>query len=223
MRALILIDAKNFEQEVIDLSKKIMEFRYIDFYKLNNFILNYLKGNMQYKDCQLVHLRTYFYTGEYTDKLIDKIEKYLEKNPEKADLIKHLLEKSKKEQEKQNTFFNYAKNYYFFEIKTKPLQFSYSDIKLLQKGVDVQLAVDLVDFTHKNVFDIAIILSRDIDILESIKTAKGMGKQIVIMGNSSVTAEEMKRYADLFIDIGRFNEEQLNKFTHNYNKKEPNN
>ena len=45
-----------------------------------------------------------------------------------------------------------------------------------------------------------------------------MGKHIILMGNSSVTAEEMKRHADLFIDIERFNEEQLNKFTHVYDK-----
>jgi uncharacterized LabA/DUF88 family protein len=222
MRVLILIDAKNFEQGVIDISRKREEFRYIDFYKLNNFVIDYLKKNLQYKDCQLTHLRTYFYTGEYTDKLIDKIERYLEKNSEKKDIIRGLLDKCKKEQEKQNIFFNYAKNYYFFEIKSKPLQFSYSDIKVLQKGVDVQLAVDLVDFTHKDMFDIAVIFSGDIDLLESIKTAKGMGKQIIIMGNSSVTAEEMKRQADLFIDVGRFDEEQLNKFTHIYNREDKN-
>jgi uncharacterized protein (TIGR00288 family) len=93
---------------------------------------------------------------------------------------------------------------------------------VLQKGVDVQLAVDLVDFTHKDMFDIAVIFSGDIDLLESIKTAKGMGKQIIIMGNSSVTAEEMKRQADLFIDVGRFDEEQLNKFTHIYNREDKN-
>ena len=214
MRVLILIDAKNFEQGVIDIYKKRKEFRFIDFYKLNNFIMDYLKGNLQYKNCQLTHLRTYFYTGEYTNKLIEKIERYYESSPDEKDIIKSLLEKCKKEQEKQNTFFNYAKNYYYFETKTKPLQFSYSDIKVMQKGVDVQLAVDLVDFTHKNLFDIAVILSGDIDLLESVRTSKGMGKQIIIFGNSSVTAEEMKRNADLFIDIGRFSEEQLNKFTH---------
>ena len=218
MRVLILVDAKNFEQGVIDLCKERKEFRYIDFYKLNNFIIDYLKGNLQYKNCQLTHLRTYFYTGEYTDNLIRKIGKYLEKNPKQAEIIGNLLERCKKEQEKQSKFFDYAKNYYFFEIRSKPLQFNYSDVKLFQKGVDVQLAVDLVDFTHKNVFDIAVILSGDIDLLESVKTAKGMGKQIILLGNSDVTAEEMKRHADLFVDVRRFNEEQLNRFTHIYNK-----
>lgn len=214
MRVLILIDAKNFENGFIRLCKKAEEFRYVDFYKLNNFIIDYLKHNLQYKDFLLSHLRTYFYTGEYTDLLIRKIERYLSESPEKADIIQNILAKCKKEQEKQRTFFNFAKNYYFFEIKSKPLQFSYSDNKIIQKGVDVQLAVDLVDFAHKNIFDIAVLLSGDIDLLESIKTIKSMGKQIILFGNSSVTAEEMKKESDIFIDIGRFTSEQLDKFSH---------
>ncbi|MBU4086431.1 MAG: NYN domain-containing protein, partial [Nanoarchaeota archaeon] len=85
---------------------------------------------------------------------------------------------------------------------------------IFQKGVDVQLASDLVDFTHKNVFDVAVILSGDIDLLESIKIAKGMGKQVVIVGDRSVTAEEMKKIADLYADIGKLEKAELNKFTH---------
>jgi len=214
MRVLVLIDAKNFENGFFNLCRGIGQFRYIDFYKLNNFILDYLKNNLQYKNCNLTHLRTYFYTGEYTDKLIEKIENYLSKNPDKTDILRDLIDKCKREKEGQKIFFNYAKNYYFFEVKLKPLQFSFSDLKVIQKGVDVQLAVDLVDFTHKNVYDVCVLLSGDIDLLESVKTAKSMGKQIVLLGDASVTAEEMKKESDMFIDIGRFNQEQLNKFSH---------
>ncbi len=213
MKVLILIDAKNFENGVVNLSKKRKEFRFVDWYKLNVFIIDYLKKNLQYKDCDLKHIRTYFYTGEFTDKLIQKVEKYFGDNPESVE-VKDLIERLKKDKEKQENFFKIAKNYYFFEIKTKPLQFSYSDKKIFQKGVDVQLAVDLVDFAHKNVYGVAVLLSGDIDLLESITNAKSMGKQIIIFGDESVTAEEIKRYSDMFIDIGRFDEEQLNKFTH---------
>jgi len=51
-------------------------------------------------------------------------------------------------------------------------------------------------------------------LLESITNAKSMGKQIIVFGDESVTAEEIKRYSNMFIDIGRFDKEQLNKFTH---------
>ena len=221
MRVLILIDAKNFEQGVFNISERLNEFRFVDFYKVNNFVMDYLRKNLQYKNCELLHLRTYFYTGEFTDKLIVKIQHSLEKNPEKIKEITLLLEKCKKDQKIQEEFFRRAKSYYFFEVKSKPLQFSPVDVKIFQKGVDVQLASDLVDFTHKNVFDIAVILSGDIDLLESIKIAKGMGKQSIIVGDKSVTAEEMKKIADLYVDIGKLEKEELNRFTHiPINKKE---
>lgn len=218
MKVLILIDAKNFERGIFDFCAKKNEFRFIDFHKISLFILDYLQHNSQYINNNLTHLRTYFYTGEYTDNIIRKIGKYIGKKPENPDKLNDLLIKCKKEQQKQNNFFNFAKNYYFFEIKSKPLQFSYSDIKVLQKGVDVQLAVDLVDFTQKNIYDIVVILSGDVDLLESIKIAKSMGKHVVIFGDASVTAEEMKKYSDIFVDIGRFSDEQLNKFTHRPNE-----
>ena len=221
MRVLILIDAKNFEQGVFNISEKTNEFRFIDFYKINNFVMDYLRKNLQYKDCELLHLRTYFYTGEFTDKLIEKIQSSLGKNPEKIKEITFLLDKCKKDQKVQEEFFRRAKSYYFFEVRPKPLQFGPVDVRVFQKGVDVQLASDLVDFTHKNVFDIAVILSGDIDLLESIKISKGMGKQVVVVGDKSVTAEEMKKIADLYVDIGKLEKEELNKFTHTpTNKKE---
>lgn len=218
MRVLILIDFKNFEQGVIDISKNRNEFRFVDFHKIKNFIIEYLKNNPQYKDHNISLIRTYLYSGEYTDDLIKKIEKQLEGDKNNKDLLR-LLDDSKKKFKIQNNFFMFAKNYYFFELRLKPLQFSRFDNKIFQKGVDVQLAADLVDFTHKDIFDVAVLLSGDIDLLESIKISKNEGKQIIVFSNSSVTAEEMKKYADMFIDIGRFTKEQLDKFSHIPEKK----
>lgn len=213
MEVLIFIDGKNFEQGVINLSKKRSEFRFVDFHKIKNFIIEYLKNNPQYKDIPLSLVRTYFYTGEYTESLIRKVEKQLEKNVGNEKL-KGLLEDVKRKYRIQSNFIKFSKSYYFFELRLKPLQFSTSNFSIFQKGVDVQIASDLVDFTHKNIYDIAVILSGDVDLLESIKIAKGMGKQIIIFGDSNVTAEDMKRYSDMFVDIGRFSGEQLDKFSH---------
>jgi uncharacterized LabA/DUF88 family protein len=214
MRVLIFIDGKNFENGVFNLCEKRKEFRFIDFYKLNGFIMHYLENNSQYKGERLNHIRTYFYTGEFTDNLIEKIQRALEKNKEKLKEAEMLLERAKKDKEKQSKFFKIARDYYFFEVRHKPLQFNPADLRIFQKGVDVQLAADFVDFTHKNIFDIAVILSGDIDLLESIKIAKNMGKQVIIFSEASVTADEMRKYADLFINLDRLNDEQLDSFTH---------
>lgn len=93
MKVLILIDAKNFEQGIFNVSERINEFRFINFYKINNFVISYLRKNLQYENCNLLHLRTYFYTGEFTDKLIEKIQSNLEKNPKAIKEIESLLEK----------------------------------------------------------------------------------------------------------------------------------
>jgi len=46
MKVLILIDSKNFENGVVNLSKKRKEFRFVDWYKLNVFIIDYFKKNL---------------------------------------------------------------------------------------------------------------------------------------------------------------------------------
>ncbi|RMF55222.1 NYN domain-containing protein [Candidatus Woesearchaeota archaeon] len=129
------------------------------------------------------------------------------------------MEQIKKFKEVQSEFLKIASNYYFFEIRSKPLQFSPSTLKVFQKGVDVQLAVDLVEFSYKNVFDIAVVLSGDIDLIESVRTAKNLGKHILIFGDESVTSKEMRKEADHFIDLGRLNDKDLDKISHVVNKK----
>lgn len=213
MRVLVLIDAKNFEQGIINLSKKRNEFRFVDFHKIKNFILSYLQNNPQYEKNNLSIVRVYFYTGEYTNSLIENIERHFEKDKENKRL-RELLEYCKKKHKIQKNFVKFSKSYYFFELKLKPLQFNLSDYAVFQKGVDVQIASDLVDFTYKNIYDICVLLSGDVDLLESVKITKSTGKHVIIFGDSSVTAEEMKKYSDMFVDISRFTEEQLNKFTH---------
>lgn len=217
MRVLILIDADNFRNGLVNTAKQRSQFRYIDYYKINKFILDYLSKNPQYVGHNLIHLRTYFYSGEYTDNLITRVESVLKKEKDdsvRKNMLKDKLENAKRNKKLQSDFFKIAKNYYFFEVRTKPLQFSPSKISIFQKGVDVQLAVDLVEFSYKNVFDIVVLLSGDIDLLESVKTAKRLGKHVIVFGDNSVMAEEMKKEADLFIDIRRFSDDQLDKISH---------
>ncbi len=76
-----------------------------------------------------------------------------------------MIKKTKRSKRIQAEFITLARTYYCFEIRDKPLQFSLSTFKIFQKGVDVQLAVDLVEFAYKHAFDIAVILSGDINLI----------------------------------------------------------
>jgi uncharacterized LabA/DUF88 family protein len=216
MRAIILIDADNFQNGLVNAAKRRHQFRYVDWYKLNKFVIDYLKKNLQYADCSISHLRTYYYTGKFTENLITRMENSFEKLSD-SDIktsLKERIEKAKKSKEIQNTFLKLAKGYYFFEIRDKPLQFSPSTLKIFQKGVDVQLAVDLVEFAYKDVFDIAVLLSGDIDLIECVRTTKNLGKHVVIFGDETVTSEEMKREADMFINLSRLDDKQLDQISH---------
>lgn len=216
MRVLILIDADNFRNGVANIARSRGQFRYVDYYKINKFILDYLSNNLQYQNCKLVHLRTYLYSGEYTDNLIRRIESTIKRENDEVrrKVLREKLESAQKNKKVQIDFLRLAKNYYFFEVRTKPLQFSPSKISIFQKGIDVQIAVDLVEFSYKNVFDIVVLLSGDIDLLESVRTAKRLGKHVIIFCDDSIMAEEMKREADLFINLARFTDEQLDKISH---------
>lgn len=51
-----------------------------------------------------------------------------------------------------------------------------------EKGVDVQVAVDIVRGSIKNEFDICYLISSDTDLLPAIETAKDEGKKIIYVG-----------------------------------------
>lgn len=57
-----------------------------------------------------------------------------------------------------------------------------SNKKFHEKGVDVQIAVDIVRGAIKNEYDIFYIISSDTDLLPAIHTAKDERKKIVYIG-----------------------------------------
>ena len=53
-----------------------------------------------------------------------------------------------------------------------------------EKGVDVQLAVDLLIGAYEDLYDIAILVSSDTDLIPAIQKVKKLGKQIEYIGFS---------------------------------------
>lgn len=54
-------------------------------------------------------------------------------------------------------------------------------LKTEEKGSDVNLATHLVHDAHLDRFDLAVIISNDSDLLEAVKIAKGLGRQVGIL------------------------------------------
>lgn len=218
-RILILIDAQNFTNSIVNTSKIKKQDRIIDWWKINNFVLEYLKNNIQYKEDKLTHLRTYYYTGEVTESLLSKINFNIKKVKGK-DEEKFLFDKEKAEKIKKGfeEFEKKANNYYFFEIRKKPLQYS-PNKGIFQKGVDVQIAVDLVSQAYLNTYDILVLFSGDIDLYESLITIKNLGKHVLIFSSESVMAKELIRTADMYVNFDILDDKLLDLFTHIYVKK----
>jgi uncharacterized LabA/DUF88 family protein len=54
-------------------------------------------------------------------------------------------------------------------------------LKSEEKGSDVNMATHLVHDAHRGLFDAAVLVTNDSDLLEAVKIAKGLGRQVGIL------------------------------------------
>lgn len=66
-----------------------------------------------------------------------------------------------------------------------------------EKGVDVKLAVDILDFAYQNKYDTAIIVSSDTDLIPAISRARELKKKIEYIGFAHRPSFGMQRYANI--------------------------
>jgi uncharacterized LabA/DUF88 family protein len=66
----------------------------------------------------------------------------------------------------------------------------------VEKGIDIMLATDIINFAWKNVFDIAIIVSGDADFAYALKVVKDMGKHVEVAHFESNVSRELLDLAD---------------------------
>lgn len=208
-RVMIFYDLENLRK---GLSKRDDKRKY-DIGKIQYLLIKLLKTMLKY-DCSNEDLiRTYAYTGEYSENILDRIKKDMERAATEKDKkhLERLLDHSVRALEGQQGFIKRSERFNFFELRSYPLK--YENGQVFQKGVDVQLAVDLVSNAYKNNFDIAIICSGDVDLLESLKIVKSLGKRIILFSHSQLTSRNMLKEADYFIDIQNLKEEDLNEIS----------
>lgn len=74
-----------------------------------------------------------------------------------------------------------------------------SDGKFHEKGVDVQIAVDIVRGAIKNEFNICYLISSDTDLLPAIQTAKDEQKKIVYVGFENFISRALSKNCSSYI------------------------
>lgn len=68
-----------------------------------------------------------------------------------------------------------------------------------EKGVDVQIAVDVTREAIKNEYDKCFIISSDTDLLPAIQTAKGEGKEVVYVGFENFISRALSRNCSSYL------------------------
>lgn len=66
-----------------------------------------------------------------------------------------------------------------------------------EKGVDVQIAVDLLGDAYDNLYDVAILISSDTDLIPAIKKIKRLGKELEYVGFSHLPSFALQKNATL--------------------------
>jgi uncharacterized LabA/DUF88 family protein len=66
-----------------------------------------------------------------------------------------------------------------------------------EKGVDVQIAVDLLVGAYEDLYDTAILISSDTDLIPAMEKVKKLGKEVEYIGFSHKPSLAMQRYATI--------------------------
>jgi uncharacterized LabA/DUF88 family protein len=73
---------------------------------------------------------------------------------------------------------------------------------MIEKGVDVRLAVDMVAFAAKDLYDTAVVVSADGDFAHAIQYVKDMGKHVEVAYLPQAKARRLRQVCDKFIPLG---------------------
>lgn len=86
-------------------------------------------------------------------------------------------------------------NYLSGEGFTVCFRDSYDPGRKIQKEVDVDLATDLVLDAKMDLFDVAVLVSGDGDMIPAVEKAKSFGKTVEVASFEGGTSEKLKRLA----------------------------
>jgi len=120
-------------------------------------------------------------------------------------------EKSKQIVQGQQKFLSKIENQEFIIKRGRVM---YDKGRIREKGTDVKIAVDLIVGAIENIYDIAILVSSDTDLIPAVKYIKYRGKRLEYVGFSHAPSLGMQKHADFSIllrpkDIVNFKEKTL--------------
>lgn len=107
----------------------------------------------------------------------------------------------------QQAFFNSVAAVPYMELRLGRLVYvNWPNSPPYEKGVDVQLATDLLTHSFKNNYDVAVLVAGDNDYVGALQAVKDNGKHVeVALFGKERTSHQLREVADRIITIdGRF-------------------
>lgn len=75
--------------------------------------------------------------------------------------------------------------------------------KARQKGVDVQIAVDMLAGSFSSLFDIAVLITGDADFVPVVEEVKRRGVMVTLAAPADSLSDDLRRVADRYVPITR--------------------
>lgn len=132
------------------------------------------------------------------NKHVEEVKGELEKEKQR---YHHNISKQKRHFKGQKKLFEELDNGSLVDIKDTPLKQKEGEV--YQKGVDVLLAVDMVNLAHNDAYDIAILLSGDTDLVEAVKLVESLGKTVIVFSYHTPKNPRKSNISDL-MSYGKF-------------------
>ncbi len=128
---------------------------------------------------------------------------------DRIEILRYEIEQAEYRKKAQEQLFKQIDYVNFLELKSKPLKYSRKDFRFLQKGTDVEMAVDIVNFAHFDNYDVAIVCTGDLDLLESCRLIKTLGKTFVLVSHNKQVSDKMIQASDYYLDIENLTDSDL--------------
>lgn len=92
-----------------------------------------------------------------------------------------------------------------YRVTSKPLR--QRDGGHIEKGVDIELATELIAQGFNDSYEVAILVSGDADYTRAIRYVQDQGKVVVGSTFKANASGDLKETVDKFIDLGEFSSE----------------
>jgi len=162
-------------------------------------VMVFIDGSNLYHSLKENFKRTDIEMGKLADKLLEKrrlirVYYYNARVGRKEEPERYI---------RQQAFFNSVSSTPYFELRLGRLVYvDWPHSPPYEKGVDIQLATDLLTHSFKNNYDVAILVAGDSDYAGALQAVKDNGKNVeVALFGKERTSRQLREVADRVVEI----------------------